>query len=342
MIHSTTKQTVLFEDLADRPLSYEFDQEAASSDGGAILLKAAERRMDLIRPMISRLCDARQSGKVAHTLEELLRGRVFALATGYEDGNDAARLKDDAIHKLLVGRDPIDGDALASQSTLSRFENSVGPKDLYRMGETLADRVIERQRRRLYAKKVREITVDVDSTPDPTYGEQQLALFNGKYRTHCYQPMLGFVRFNEEAEQYLVAALLRAGNASAKAGGMALVKRLVAKLRRAFPGARIVVRLDAGFVGPEIYDTLEALRVGYVVAIPANQVLKEMAEEDQVRAREMSESIGTSFQVFGEGEYQAKTWSRSRRVIWKAEVTRYPGREPRDNPRFVVTNLEHN
>lgn len=137
MRDSTTTPCSLFPDLFDRPLTARFDLPNASSDGGAVLLKAADRRLGLISRLAAALVDERQRGKVRHALADLLGQRIYGLALGYEDANDAARLADDPIHKLLLGRDPVHGDALASQPTLSRFENDVTRGELLGMGEAL-------------------------------------------------------------------------------------------------------------------------------------------------------------------------------------------------------------
>ena len=137
MRDSTTTPCLLFPDLCERPLTVAFDLPNASSDGGAVLLKAADRRLGLISRLAGALIDERQPGKVRHALSDLLGQRIYGLALGYEDANDAARLADDPIHKLLLGRDPVHGDALASQPTLSRFENDVTRGELLGMGEAL-------------------------------------------------------------------------------------------------------------------------------------------------------------------------------------------------------------
>ena len=195
-----------------------------------------------------------------HRIEELLCQRVFGIACGYEDGNDAARIADDPMHKLLAGRNPIEGASLASQPTLSRFENSVRRADLYRIADALTDRVVAHHRRRLRAK-VRRVTIDMDPTDDPTHGQQEFAFYNGHYDSWCYLPMVTTLIFNDESEQYLVAAVLRPGNAPASRGTTGILRRLLPKLREAFPKARIRVRLDGGFATPEIFDFLEEERV---------------------------------------------------------------------------------
>ena len=239
---------------------------------------------------------------------------------------------------MLVDRDPLEGAALASQSTLSRFENALGPKALMRMGTAPADTVVARHRKRLRGRAKR-ITVELDPTDDPTHGGQQLTFFNGHYDTWCYLPVAGFVQFDDEPEQYLFGYVLRPGNANAKLGAIGILRRILARLRRAFPKAKLRVRLDGGFAGPEMFDFLEAERVEYVVAMAKNPVLAQLAEPLMKQARRLSKKSGQTEHVYGECRYAAKSWSRERRIIIKAEVVRLAGREPKDNPRFVVSNL---
>ena len=340
MTNSTTPQSVLFPDLFDKPLVVVFDQEHSSSDGGAVLLKAADKRLGLTDSLAACLRDERQTGKIDHEALELFRQRVYGIACGYADCNDAARLAHDPVHKLLIDRDPLDGDALASQSTLSRFENSVGPLTLYRMGKALFETVIETHRKRLGSRKVRRIVIDLDPTDDPTHGGQQLSFFNGYYDTWCYLPMLGFISFDDEPDQYLFAAIRLPGNASATLGAVGLLRRAIERLIEEFPEARILVRLDGGFACPEIFELLEALPgVDYVAAMASNKVLNRLAEPLMKTARRLSKRTDRTEHVYGECRYAAGTWSRERRVIIKAEVVRHEGKEPKDNPRFVVTNL---
>ena len=338
MAHFTTTPCVLFPELLDRPVVARFDQHHGSSDGGAVLLKAADRRLRLTESLAACLDDRRQSGKIAHEIIELLGQRVFGIACGYADANDAARLADDPIHKLLLGRDPITGAALASQPTLSRFENGVDRKALYRMGEVLAERVVEQQRARLRGRAL-QITVDLDVTDDPTHGAQQMAFFHDHYDTWCYLPLLGFVSFDEEPEQYLVASMLRPGNAPTRAGAIALLRRLFTRLRGAFPKARILVRLDGGFAAPELFDFLEDADVDYVVGMPANAVLKRHIASSLEQVRVLAEESGRTEHLYRTFTYAAKSWPKKRRIVAKVESVRAPEKDAKDNPRFVVTNL---
>ena len=305
MTADTISQTVLFPNLFDKPLLAQFDQPHTSSDGGAVLLKAAEKVYGLVAGFVRCLVDRREPGKVRHTVADLLGQRIFGIACGHPDGNDAEHLAEDPIHKLLLGRDPVAGDPLASQPTISRFENGATRTALYRMGRELTTRVIERHARRLDGR-ARRIIIDLDPTDDRTHGAQQMSFFNAYYDSWCYLPLLAFLTFDRESDQYLCAALLRPGNVPATKGAIDLLARLLPLRRSAFPRAHFLVRLDGGFATPALFDFLEAERVRYVVAMAKNTVLQQHAEP-----------------------------------ALKVEGVRLDDREPRDNPRFVVTNAAY-
>src|SRR4029450_784155 len=200
-----------------KPIVAAFDQPHASSDGGAVLLKSLDTQLQLTTQWPSALADTRQAGKVQHQTLELVRQRVFGLACGYADCNDAARLADDAIHKLLLDRDPITGRALGSHPTLSRFENAVTWAPLRNMAHVLANTVIETHRRRLKGRGARD-KIDLGPLDDPSHGQQELTFFNTHYDTACYLPIVATVTFNDEAAQYAVAAVLRPGAAPGTGG----------------------------------------------------------------------------------------------------------------------------
>jgi hypothetical protein len=332
-------QTLLFPTLFAKPLVATFDTPHQSSDAGAILLKAIDDQLGLTTRLAACIPEWRQEGKIEHDLPTLIRQRCYGLACGYADANDAAALKADPIHKLLVGRDPVAGAALASQPTLSRFENIVGPRELYWLTQTLAEVVIAHHQARLAHRPVRRITIDLDPTDDPTHGQQEFTSFNGHYGSWCYLPVVGTLTFNGERTQYLVTALLRPGNAPATRGVGGILRRLFAKLRVAFPRARLRVRLDGGFASPAVFRFLEAEGVEYLVAMAGNAKLDKRVRRLLGKARVRSKATGETAALFGETRYAAKSWKRKRRVIMKAEVVRLTGRAPRDNPRFVVTNL---
>ena len=321
-----------------KPVVARFDMPHASSDGGAVLLKSLDTQLQLTQRVAACLIDGRQPGKVQHETLELLRQRVFGIACGYADCNDAARVADDAIHKLLVDRDPIGGRALASQPTLSRFENAVSWWELRDLAHALADTVIDTHRRRLKGRATR-ITIDLDPTDDPTHGQQEFSFFNGHYDAWCYLPVVATVTFNAEPAQFAVAAVLRPGNAPAPRGARGILRRLLGKLRAAFPQAAFRVRLDGGFAHPKLFTFLEQQQVEYVVAMASNARLDKRARRLMGKARMRSRATGQTEHLYGETRYAARTWARPRRVIIKAEVVRHPGRAPKNNPRFVVTNL---
>jgi len=337
MTHSNT-QPVLFAEEFYRPVTVTFDQPDSSSDGGAVLLKAIDNQLSLTDRLAACIRDERQPGKVVHSCLDLIRQRIFGIAAGYPDCNDAKALADDPVQKLLLDRDPIDGESLSSQPTLSRFENAPSSKELFRMAEELADVVIERHARRL-GDKVRRITIDMDPTDDPTHGAQQLSFFNGHYDTFCFLPMVGTLQFNDEREKYLFTVVLRPGNAHCSSGAIGILMRVIARLRSAFPKARLRVRLDGGFSTPAILDYLELERVEYLVGFAGNPALEARLEPLMRAVRVLSSVSGKTETLFTDIRYQTKTWSKPRRLIVKAEVVRFPDRPVRDNDRYVVTNL---
>jgi hypothetical protein len=321
-----------------KPVVARFDLPDASADGGLVLFKALDTELGLTRRLAACLDDPREPGKVLHETIELLQQRIFGLCGGYADCNDAARLVHDPIHKLVLDRDPLTGLGLASQPTLSRFENAVSARELRAMTHVLADTVIAQQRQRLQGR-ARRITIDLDPTDDPTHGQQELAFFNGHYDTWCYLPVVATVTFDDEAAQFAVAAVLRPGNAPASLGARGILRGLLRKLRVAFPDAIFRVRLDGGFASSKMFLFLEREAVEYVVGMASNRRLEKRVQRLMGRARMRSRETGQTEHLYGETRYAAKKWTRKRRVVMKAEVVRHPGRDPKNNPRFVVTNL---
>jgi hypothetical protein len=337
MTHDTT-QPVLFAEDFHKSVTVTFDQPDSSSDGGAILLKPIDDELSLTERLARCLRDRRQAGKILHSSADLLRQRVFGIAAGYPDCNDADALANDPVQKLLLDRDPIDGQSLGSQPTLSRFENAPSSLELFLMADELADVVIERHQARL-GGKARRITIDMDPTDDPTHGAQQLTFFNGHYGGFCYLPMVGTLQFNDEREKYLFTVVLRPGNAHCSRGAIGILKRVIAKLRVAFPKTQIRVRLDGGFATPAILDYLDQERVEYLVGFAGNSVLEARVEPLMRAVRVLSATSGKTETLFADIQYQTKTWSKPRRLTLKAEVVRFPDRPARDNDRYVVTNL---
>ena len=335
MRHDTT-QPVLFDDLFSKPVTITFDAPSQSSDGGLPLLAAVDRKLGLTSRLSQVLVDARRSTSVEHDLTEMVRQRVFSIAHGYADCNDAARIGNDPLFKLACGRAPDSATGLASQPTLSRFERDRAGREIVAMGWTLESAVIERLSRR--HRRARRITIDLDGSVDPTHGQQPFAFFNGHYDSWCYVPLFGFLSIDDLPEQHLFFARLRPGTGPEGHCVRALLRRVVPQIRRLFSKAKIEVRLDAGFPSSELFDLLDELKLDYMVAMPKNSTLADQAEWHMQMARKIQKNFGGTRALFGECVYGARTWSRERRVIFKAEVVALAGREPRDNLRFVVTS----
>lgn len=338
-MRNQNRQSVLFGGLGKKPVHVVFNQPSQSSDGGVILLRSIDEDLGLTKRLAACIEDRRQASKVEHPMVDLLRERVFAIACGYPDGNDARRLAVDPVLKFVCDRSPQEGAPLASQPTLSRFENGVRRRELVAMAYALTDSVIAEERRRRRPKKVRRITIDMDPTDDPTYGNQQLTFFNAYYDNYCYLPMVTSIQFEDETDQHVVAPVLRPGNAKGSLGAIAILKRLVPRVRRAFPKAQIRVRLDGAFSTPEVLDWLDESGLQYAVNMAKNSVLEALAEPLMKQVRARAEASKRTETDYTEARYQAGKWKHDRRVVIKAEVVALEGRPLRDNPRFVINNM---
>jgi hypothetical protein len=336
-----TRQTALFPDLLAKPLHVSFSHAKVTSDGGAVLLAALDDSLGLTAALAGCLVDHRQAAKVCHPLDHLVRQRVIAMACGYSDANDASGLRSDPLHKVLVGLDPERDPSLASQPTLSRFENSVSAATCFRMAASFTNCVLDRHAKRLRRRKVRTITIDLDGSVDPTHGQQEFTFFNRYYDTWCYFPLFGFLTFNDEPEQYLFAAILRSGVSKEVEGTLGLLRRVVPRIRELFPRSRVRVRLDAGFQGPQLFDLLDALGVEYLVGFARNSVLGGSSAAFLKKAIKEAKATGETTSLYGETQYSARSWKKTtRRVVFKAECLISPFHdEPKGNERYVVTNL---
>ena len=336
----STGQSVLFEEQFDKPVHVVFDAEAQTSDAGLTLLAAVDKKLGLTSMLASQIADSRQPGKVRHGIVEMLRQRTYAIAAGYEDGNDTARIGSDPGLKLACGRGPVRGADLASQSTLSRFENKPTGREtigMLRSLEVAAVRALKRRHR-----NPSRIVIDFDPSVDPAHGAQQGVLFNGFYGTWCYLPIFGFLSVDGDPEHYLFCARLRPGTAKETRGAIPMLRRMIEKIRSAFGQQQyILVRLDAGFAHPMLLDELEELGVKYVVGLPNNAKLNKWAKRRLPRVRRLARASGQSEREFDERSYATRSWPHERRVILKAEAIPYAGRKMKNNPRFVVTNLRH-
>ncbi len=337
----STPQPVLFEGPFTKPVHLAFDAEALTSDGGLMPLAAADQKLGLTQLLADQIRDPRQPGKIQHEQEELLKQRIYGIAAGYEDCNDSARINSDPALKLCCGRSPLQGEDLGSQSTLSRFENRLTGREATRMMRSLEDHAIGTLKRR--HRRPTRVVIDLDPSVDPAHGAQQGVLFNGFYDTWCYLPIFGFLSVDGDPDHYLFFARLRPGTSEETRGMLPMLRRTGSKIRDAYgESIYILVRLDAGFANPRLLDVLEELKVKYVVGLPSNVKLKKWAERRQARVRRQARESGETAREFHERYYATQSWPHERRLIFKAEAIPYPGRQMKDNPRFVVTNLRHN
>jgi hypothetical protein len=310
------------------PLHAAFDGGRITSDGGLPWLADADTALGLCARFAHCLPDWRR-GPVRHSLETLLRQRIFQIACGYEDQDDADTLRHDPLLKLVCGRLPESGASLASQPTLSRLENAVTRRSCYQLARALVELYLQERER---DGQPAHILLDLDGTDDPTYGDQEGTAYHAYYRQHMYHPLL---LFDGETNQ-LIMAVLRPGTVHASRGVVAILKRLIPVLQRRWPGVRISLRADSGFAVPALYDYCEAHDVQYLIGLVPNTRLQALAVAVQTAAQAQKQERGTEkVRHIDEAEYQAESWSRVRRVVIKAEVL------PKGtNVRFVVTNRQ--
>jgi hypothetical protein len=335
---NSTQQSVLFQHLSPKPIVAKFDADHQSSDGGVLLLRGLDDRLGLTERVAAHFIDDRDPDRVTHTYLDLFRQRAYGIALGYADCNDAERIASDPCLKVACGRSPADADdVLGSQPTLSRFEHSQTARSIIAMTREVETQVIKRLAKR--RRKAKRITIDLDPSVDPAHGQQAFSFFHGFYDTNCYLPLFGFLTIDNEPEQYLFCARLRPGNARCFRGSIPLLKRVVPQLRRRFPKAKIRVRLDSGFANPLLLDFLDSLKVEYLVGMPGNKVLNRLAEPNMLLASVCTELSGETETFYSEAKYKARSWKKERRVIIKSEIVTHPDREPKNNARFVITNL---
>jgi hypothetical protein len=313
------------------PLALEaaFDGGKLTSDGGLIwLAKADEELGNLCEKIASHVPEWRKGPSVRHSLKTLVRQRVFQIACGYEDQNDSDALRADPLLKLVCGRLPETDRDLASQPTISRLENAPDARACLRMAEALGELYL---RERSKGGVPSRVLLDFDATDDPTHGEQEGSYYHGYYQERILHPLLVF----DGDTGQLITALLRYGNTHASRGTLAILKRIVRRLRQAWgEEVEIEIRADAGFAAPEIYDYCEQEGLGYTIGLISNPRLEELAQDLLGRAkRESEEQEGEKVRLVSSGSYRAGSWEHARRVIYKAEVL-----EKGENTRFVVSS----
>jgi len=335
-----------FQSVGRREVVGRFDGGAISSDGGGLLLRQVDQRLRLLERFAACFRDHRNAEAIEFTAQELVTQRVMALALGYEDLNDHDELRLDPLLAVLAGRqDPSGqdrvreqdrGKALAGKSTLNRLELSTPEQAGAERYKRIAveseevDRLLVDVFLEAHAHAPEWITIDLDATDDPIHGEQEGRFFHGYYRTYCYLPLYIF------CGEHLLGARLRASNIDAAAGTEAELERIVAQIRQRWPQVKIVIRADSGFCREAIMAWCEAHEaIYYVLGLARNKRLEQALTPALVEARGLYEQTQKAARVFHEFGYRTrKTWSRTRRVIGKAEVMALG-----NNPRFIVTNL---
>ena len=326
MNDSATRKT-RFETLTPLRLEAAFDGGRITSDGGlAWLAEEADRELGLCETIASEIPEWR-GPSVRHSLVALVRQRIYQIACGYQDQNDAHTLRCDPLLKLVCGRLPETGEDLASQPTISCLENAPDRRACLRIARSLGELYVERRGKDGAPKR---ILLDFDATDDPAHGEQEGAYYHGFYGEHILHPLLVF---DGETNQ-LVTAVLRAGNTHASRGALAILKRIVGRLKEEWPGVRIELRADAGFAVPALYEYCEREGIDYTIRLISNPRLEAIAGPLLKRAtRESEEQEERKVRLVADAPYQAGSCQRARRVIYKTEVL-----EKGTNTRFVVTS----
>jgi hypothetical protein len=306
-------------------LEVAFDGGRLTSDGGLALIAQADAQLGLCE-MLARHIPEWRRGRVKHSLSELVRQRVYQIACGYEDQDDSDSLRSDPLLKLVCGRLPESGEELASQPTMSRLENAVTATACYRMAMVLGEIYI-RERGKDGAPE--QILLDFDSTDDPTHGGQEGSCYHGYYEQHMYHPLLVF----DGDTGQLITVILRPGNTHASRGAVAILRRIVERLRAAWPGVQVELRADAGFAVPAVYEYCERQGIEYTIGLITNSRLEGLAAALLSGAQRRYDATREKARLLGECVYRAGSWSRDRRVVYKAEVM-----PEGTNTRFVVTS----
>ena len=303
-----------------------FDGGRTTSDGGFVLLSEVDRETGLTASISACIHDTRDSRYITHELHELISQRVYQIAMGYEDCNDSDSLRFDPALKTAVGRCPENDADLASQPTFSRLENGVDGYDVKRLHNLLVEHYLKKQE-----APPSRIILDIDPTEDPVHGKQQQIHFHGFYGHYIYLPLL--VYDGERGD--LLGAVLRRGNAHASRGAVGLLGRIVRAIRDKWPDVQIIIRADAGFAVPRLYEYCEREGLGYIIGLITNERLRQLNEDILREAVCEYRDTNTKVRHVSDGHYQAGSWPHPRRVIMKAEAM-----PQGTNQRFLVTNLE--
>jgi DDE family transposase len=325
-MHDDTIESFGFPAVRRKKVTAAFDGGRITSDGGVMLLAAAERRLGIARRLASLISDPRNPLLVTHSIPDILRARMLAIACGYEDADDLDHLRTDPGFKLACGRLPDSGDDLCSQPTVSRWENAPTLREVVRMTYATIDIYCAS-----YSRAPAVVTLDIDDTVDVVHGRQQLSLFNAHYDERCFLP----IHVYDTATSRPVAVLLRPGKTPSGDEVRRHLARLVRRIRSHWPTTRLIIRGDGHYGRPEVMAWCEANDVDYVLGLPGNAVLRRLVEAtaDDVRVRR-AEADAEIVRRYTETRYGAKSWDCERRVAARIEATTQGL-----DIRYVVTNL---
>lgn len=309
-----------------------FDGGIMTSDGGGLLLRETDQRLNLLSRLGQCFLDGRQPALVQHSVQELVSQRVYGLALGYEDLNDHEQLRRDPLLRVMAGKREVEDSPLAGKSTLNRLELSDGTPSRYKKityWKAALDALLVNVFVEAHERAPEQIVLDVDTTDLPLHGQQEGRFFHGYYDHYCYLPLYVF------CGEHVLGARLRLANSDAAAGSVAEIERIVEQIRAAWPQVKIILRGDSGFCRNELMSWCETHQVEYVFGLARNQRLRKILGRALQQARERWEQSGKPGRVFTEFEYRTKkSWDRARRVVAKAEHL-----DGKENPRYVVTTL---
>jgi len=312
-----------FDFFPEKPIVVQPVEAHLSTDAGLLPIRQLDEALGLTEQFAAALIDERTGPAMRHTYLEMTRMRVYGILAGYEDQNDHDALRSDAVFKLIAGRSPEDRD-LASQPTLSRFENAIGPKSLFGLRDVLIDQFIAS-----FDGPPGHLTFDLDTFDDPTHGGQQLTFFHGYYDQYQYLPRVITCAENDQ----VVMATLLFGTAPPSLGVADDLEYLVGRLRAAWPGVRITIRADSGFAVPGLYGVCEQLGLDYTIGLKINPVLRRESDGLLAEAVARFEQTGQPQRLFDAFWYRAASWPAARWVVVKAEAN-----PQGTNRRVVVTN----
>jgi hypothetical protein len=328
--------SVEFPSVSGKQVTARFDGGDITSNAGVLILSDADRKIGLTKSMAAAINDKRQSSKVSFDIATLIKERVLAIASGYEDANDLDSLRSDPALKVACGRSPQTDVDLASQPTMSRFENSVSRKDLVRMAMALAENVVAQ-----LPANTKSVILDIDETEDPCHGQQELKFFNAHYGSYCYLPLTLYVT-DQTGRKRIMTVALRSGRTTTR-GARGLIKRAVGLLRARFREIQIELRADALYGNDQVLRCCDQLGIEYTLGLTSNARLQNLTIATQNDAcvrhsqlKDTDEYCGC--QEFALIDYKADSWDKSRKVIVKAEITKEHKADHKVNLRFVVTN----